>query len=255
VGTLYLVGMGLNPEDITRRAREVVSRCRAVFCETYTSLIPGLDESGLEDLWGCEICALDRGALEEGSVLMEALLRGDVALLIPGDPMISTTHISLRVQAAAHGYKSRIIHASSIISAAMGESCLTATRFGRMATISFHPSVQPYDVLAENKSRGLHTLFLLDVDGEAKRYMTIREALESLLSVEGEKRLGIMVDDTLAVGLARVSARDQVVRAGSVEELRKYDFGGPPHTLIIPGKLHFAESEALDGLLSGRGES
>jgi len=24
-----------------------------------------------------------------------------------------------------------------------------------------------------------------------------------------------------------------------------YDFGAPPHTLIVPGKLHFMEVEAL----------
>jgi diphthine synthase len=37
-----------------------------------------------------------------------------------------------------------------------------------------------------------------------------------------------------------------VVRADRVERLREIDFGSPPHVLIVPGKLHFVEAEALE---------
>jgi len=30
-----------------------------------------------------------------------------------------------------------------------------------------------------------------------------------------------------------------------VKNLLEYDFEGPPHSLIIPGDLHFMETEAL----------
>ena len=30
-----------------------------------------------------------------------------------------------------------------------------------------------------------------------------------------------------------------------MEELLSYDFGAPPHSLVIPGRLHFMEAEAL----------
>ena len=49
----------------------------------------------------------------------------------------------------------------------------------------------------------------------------------------------------MAVGIARAGAENCVVKAGTLKKLEKYDFGGPPHTLIFPGKLHFMEAEAL----------
>lgn len=253
MGCLYLVGIGLCPEDISKSALDVLARCNRVFCETYTSLIPDLEIPRLSKMLDNKVQPLNRTQVEDGSVIIDAFSKGDVSLLIPGDPMISTTHISLRVQAAKAGYESRIVHSTSILSAAIGESCLTATRFGRLATISFMPSAQPYDVLKENKSRGLHTLFLLDVDSEGDRYMSIRKALESLLSLEEEKGTGLIGKGTLAVGLARISLRDQVVKAGRVGDIMTYDFGGPPHSLIIPGELHFAESEALNIILGDVG--
>lgn len=249
VGTLYLVGMGLNPGDIGDSAIDVISGCASIFCETYTSLMPGLDLARLERIGGGKVAMLERGRLEEGSVVMDALAGGDVALLVPGDPMVSTTHISLRVQAAYAGHQSRVLHSSSILSAAMGESCLQATRFGRTATISFLTSIQPYDVLAENLSRGLHTLFLLDLDTESGRYMRVQQALLLLLDVEGKTGLGILEKDTLAIGLARIGALDQLVVAGSIENILETDFGSPPHSLVIPGELHFTESEAIEVLL------
>jgi len=249
---LFLVGMGLSPDDTTRGALDVVARCSRVFCETYTSPMPGLEPSSLADLFARRVEMLNREQVEDGSLIMNSLSAGDVALLVPGDPMISTTHISLRVQAARAGHTSRVIHSSSILSAAIGESCLLATRFGRMATISFLPSQQPYDVLKENRARGLHTLFLLDVDSERGRHMSIGQALQSLLAAEGKRCLGLIGRSTLAVGLARVSSPDQMVRAGRVRDLVQFDFGPPPHCLVVPGRLHFAEREALEVVLGQR---
>ena len=249
MATLHLVGMGLNPVDVTRAAIDVVRRCASVFCETYTSLIPGLDAADLEGIAGGRVTMVERERLEDGSVVMDALLGGDVALLIPGDPMISTTHISLRVQAAQAGHQSRVLHSSSILSAAIGESCLQSTRFGRMATISFQASMQPYDVLAENGKLGLHTLFLLDLDSEGGKYMRVKDALRSILDAEGRRGLGVIRRDDLAIGLARVGSSDQLVLAASIGDMLKADLGDPPHSLVVPGKLHFAESEAVDVLL------
>jgi diphthine synthase len=124
-----------------------------------------------------------------------------------------------------------------------------ATKFGRMATISFHRSQQPYDVLSQNLSHGLHTLFLLDIDVEGDRFMTVGDALRALKVLEEERGAGIIEDGMLVIGLARVSIVDQVVRAGTLKVISELDFGNPPHCLIVPGDLHFAESEAIDALL------
>jgi len=246
---LKLVGTGLNPWEITRGAIEEAVKCSSIFWENYTSIAPGLSLEVMKSLFGPGIVPLDRSQVEDGSVILDQLANGDVALLVLGDPMISTTHVSLRVQAATMGHESRIIHASSILSAAMGESCLMATKFGRMATISFHRSKQPYDVLFQNLSHGLHTLFLLDIDIEGDKYMTVGDALRTLRILEKESRKGVVNDEMLVIGLARVSMPDQVIRAGSLRVVSELEFGNPPHCLIVPGKLHFAESEAINALL------
>lgn len=78
----------------------------------------------------------------------------------------------------------------------------------------------------------------------------IPEAIRILIRLESIKRAGLLTEDTLMVGLARVEAPDCLVRAGKAGDLLKSDFGGPPWSIIIPSKLHFVEAEGLQ-LLAG----
>ncbi len=52
-------------------------------------------------------------------------------------------------------------------------------------------------------------------------------------------------ENTIAVGLARVGSDDQCVISGTLAELKDQDFGGPLHSLIIPGEMHFLEADLL----------
>lgn len=97
----------------------------------------------------------------------------------------------------------------------------------------------------ENKRRGLHSLCFLDIKAEEKRYMTIQYGLEALLAMEKMKQRSVVTADTLAVGIARAGSNNSTIKAGYVTELASFDFGPPPHSLILPGKLHFVEAEAL----------
>ena len=36
-----------------------------------------------------------------------------------------------------------------------------------------------------------------------------------------------------------------MIKFGAAKELLKFDFGKPVHCLIVPGKMHFVEEEAL----------
>ena len=58
-------------------------------------------------------------------------------------------------------------------------------------------------------------------------------------------RDGLIGEDTLAMGIARVGSSDVIVKAGKISELIDYDFGGPLHCIIIPSKLHIVEAEYL----------
>ncbi|MDH5268124.1 MAG: diphthine synthase, partial [Candidatus Bathyarchaeota archaeon] len=78
-----------------------------------------------------------------------------------------------------------------------------------------------------------------------KRYMTVKDGLETLLAIEKRKRSQVITKETLVVGIARAGSKPPVVKAGYVENMITYDFGAPPHVLVFPGKLHFMEAEAL----------
>ncbi len=100
----------------------------------------------------------------------------------------------------------------------------------------------------ENGKMGLHTLCFLDVKAEKERYMTIGDGLEVLLATEKRRKSRVVTLETLVIGIARAGSIDSTVKAGSVGNVLKHNFGVPPHTLVFPGKLHFMETEALIAL-------
>jgi len=253
LGELIFVGLGLFDEkDVSLRGVEEARGADFVFAELYTSLLAGFSLRRLEKIVGKDIILLDRRALEDenGELILREAERGKVAFLVPGDPLIATTHIDLRIRAEKRGIKTRVIHAASIVSAVMGLSGLQNYKFGRSVTIPFPDigvvSETPYEVIAENKARNLHTLCFLDIDVEKSRYMKIREALEILLSLEDKIGKNILTLESLVIGISRVGAEDGIVKAGTIRDLMKFDFGNPPQILIVPSnRLHFMEAEAL----------
>jgi diphthine synthase len=142
-----------------------------------------------------------------------------------------------------------VIHGASVVSAVRGISGLQNYKYGKAVTIPFSEqgfvSETPYNVIRENKKRGLHTMCYLDIKAEEKKYLTIKKALKILLELEKLKKQQLITLRTLVIGVARAGSYQPAVKAGYLEELINYDFGTPPHTLVFPGKLHFMEAEAL----------
>ena len=124
------------------------------------------------------------------------------------------------------------------------------------------------DKIIYNRKGGMHTLCLLDiktkepdfeemVKGRVKylppRFMTVNEGIRQLLEAveetcggkEGGDQEGVYDGSTLAIGLARLGQADQIIAAGTLEELEKADFGKPLHSIIICGNVHETEIEAL----------
>jgi len=251
LGEIVFVGLGLHNETgISLRGLEEVKTANAAFIELYTSFMPDFSIGRFEETSGKKLQIVSRRELEEenGKAILEAAKLGKVVLLVPGDPLIATTHITLRIHAAKLGIKTRIVHGASILSAVIGLSGLHNYKFGKSVTIPFQdetPSETPYEVIAENKKLGLHTLCLLDIKAEKKRYLTIRESLNSLLKMENEKKKKVVTVNTLVVGIARAGSNNPTVKANFVKDLMSCDFGEPPHCIVFPGKLHFMEAEAL----------
>ncbi len=249
---LIFVGLGLYDEnDVSLRGLEAIKEADAVFAEFYTSIMPGLSIRKLEEKAGRAIKVVSRRVLEEeeGKPILQEAKKGKVAFLVPGDPMIATTHVDLRIRAEKQGIKTRVIHGASVVSAVMGLSGLQNYKYGRSVTIPFSEknfvSEAPYKVILENRKRGLHTMCYLDIKAEEQRYMTIKEGLQVLLELEKLKKRQVITSKTLIIGVARAGSPEPTVKAGYLEEVLNHYFGAPPHTLIFPGKLHFMEAEAL----------
>jgi diphthine synthase len=238
--TLFLIGIGLSDEkDISLKGLEIVKKCDFVYLERYTSLLQ-CPVSSLEKLYEKKIIMADRGIVENNAdEILEKAKEKKVGFLVIGDPFCATTHIDLRMRAKEKGIKVEIIHNASIVSA-IGIIGLEVYKYGKITSIPFHNSNvnTPVEVYNMNNKMGLHTLFLLDLDPINGKFLTIQEASEYLI-------LHGIAKSTIAIGCARIGAGDKVVKVDTLENIEKYDYGNAPYCIVIPGKMHFMEEDAL----------
>jgi diphthine synthase len=242
--SVSFIGLGLNHErGLTLEGLEEARLAGSVFAEFYTNIMPSLDRKKLELLLGKRVVVLSRVELEDEGArrIVEAAKRDRVAFLVPGDPMVATTHVSIRLELAKKGIPSRIIHGPSITSAVCGATGLQSYKFGKSVTLPQESGVPGslLDTVSDNKVRGLHTLILLDVRPETPKQLTIGEAAARLVGADPA------ATNWLGIGVARIGSEDQLVLSAKLGKLQNRDFGRIPHCLVIPGRLHFVEVESL----------
>ena len=245
---LYFIGLGLGDEKgMTLNGLEAVKKCDAVYLENYTSVM-GCKKEDLEKLCNKKMMLAGRQIVEaDDNEILKSAKAKNTAFLICGDPLVATTHIDLFLRAKKEKITLHVIHNSSIVSA-VGVTGLQAYKFGKAASIPFdNENVEaPYDALKGNLSLGLHTLFLLDLNTEDGKFMSVSDAIRYLLKVELKRGEKIFSEKTFCIGCARIGSPSQIIKSGRAKDLIKHDFKKPVHCLIVPGKLHFMESEALE---------
>lgn len=248
--TLYLIGLGLSDEkDITLRGLETIKKCDKIYLENYTSALIDIDLKDLEKFYGKKIDFAERDLVEQTDEIVDNAKEKDVALLIIGDPFGATTHLDILMRCKEKGVTLEVIHNASIMTA-IGLSGLQLYKFGKTVTVpypevNFKPEIY-YEVLRQNKILGLHTLLLLDLKPKENRFMTVKEAIELLLEIETRKQFQTFTPDTMCIGVARLGSKNKKIAYGTAKQLMEVDFGEKPHSLIVPGELHFMEEEALD---------
>ena len=248
-GELIFIGLGLSDdESATLEAIEACERADVLIAELYTSILtPGSIER-LSAKTGKEIKVLGRSEVEEGS-LLDIAKEKVVGFLVPGDPMTATTHVDLKIRAHKAGINTSIIHGTSVMIAVPSVLGLQHYKFGRTITIPFqqkgYSPTSPFELLVENLGRGLHTLALLDIRAEERRFMTANEGLTWLVETAKRMESTAITEDTLACVVARAGSKSCIGKANSIRTLIGMDFGVPLHTIVVPGKLHFQEEEAL----------
>ena len=243
---LTFVGLGLyDLEDISEKGRKAIRSADLVCLEAYTSLLTGTSLAEMRCYYGKDLEVLKRDDVEQHPEgFLSKAIDTDVVFLTGGDPMVSTTHIDLRIRAAHMGVKTEIIHGSSIVSAVCGLSGLQNYRFGKSCSLPFPYGkwcpTTPGEVIKKNLADNLHTIVYLDIQED--RYMTVHEAVNLLEPMATESRFQI----PCYVGIARAGSPEPIVRAGGAATMMETDFGGPLHILVIPASLHDMEREYLE---------
>lgn len=259
-----MIGLGLADEkDITLKGLEAVKKCDYLYLESYTSILQCPIQK-LEELYEKPIILADRNMVEKNSdEILNKAKAHDVAFLVIGDVFSATTHDDLYLRAKKQNIDIKIINNTSIMTA-VGQTGLQLYKFGKTTSIVFDTDGwlpdTPYEVLEQNQKNNLHTLFLLDIKTaeptkedikndkdipQQPRFMTIKQALEILLKLEEKHKKKLITEDTLVVGVARLGAKDQIIKAGKLKDILHFNFKNPLHSLIIPGKLHFIEEDML----------
>jgi diphthine synthase len=238
---LYIIGLGLHDEkDISVKGLEIVKRCEFIYLESYTSALSCPIEK-LEELYEKKIIIADRNLIEtkiESEILLKAKEK-NIALLIIGDPFAATTHTDIRLRAKELNIEVKIIHNASVITA-VGIIGLELYKYGKITSIPFNNEniITPITVFNKNKELGLHTLFLLDLEPLKRKFMTVSEASSYLI------KKGID-ENIISIGCGGLGSFEPQIKVRSLKEMSLEPITRYPQCLIIPGKLHFMEEEAL----------
>lgn len=244
---LWFVGLGIGGTDaLTAKARKTISESDIVYFEQFTSPIKEDETKSLQQITKGQFKLAPRWLVEDGSEILESAKKNNVALLSYGDPYIATTHIELRVRAITQGTKTDTIHASSAITSLIGECGLHFYKVGKTVTImSGIPSATAYYTIFENLKLGNHTIVLLEYNQNKNFFLDPKDAISSLLEQEKEQARKVFSGDTYGIVASRIAQHDQKIIAGKFSDLSGVDFGEAPHTIIIPGMMHFTETDAL----------
>ena len=253
MGGLSFVGLGLGAKGITLEGVGEMVDADVIYLEYYTTPHEPQLLRQVQSATGKNFTIVDRQFVEDGNKILADAEGKKVVLAVLGDPMIATTHNELRVRAIKRGVETRVIHSATIASAAASASGLHSYKFSRTVTItreSVGKLSQAYHILHENLLEGGHTLLLLEYDAQSGLGVTPADAMAGLLLAEGNFKRGVVNEDTFALMISRLGREDAHLAAGTFAKLSKIDSGGPPHCLIVPGKLHFTEAEAVAAIFS-----
>ena len=232
---LYIIGLGLNEQGISKQGMLAIGKCKKVYVEGYTVDFPYDIEKELKLSKKLEI--LDRKDVESNFLIKEAKSR-KIALLVYGSPLFATTHMSLVKDAKEQGVRVRIIYSASIFDA-IAETGLQLYKFGKIASMpQWKNNYEPdsfLDIVKENRSIKAHSLILVDIGFHFKKALVQLEMAARNKDVE----LGKMVV------CSKMGTDEKEIFYGTSDELRKKHIEAP-YCFILPEEMHFMEKELVE---------
>jgi diphthine synthase len=245
---LWFVGLGISgAEGIGSDVIKILKKADLVFLEIFTSPITKSELEKIKNLVKGEFRTAPRWIVEDGKAILKEARKKEVVLLSYGDPYIATTHIELRTRAILEKIKTKTIHAASAITSLIGECGLHFYKIGKVVTMmkEQHSVSSVYYTIYNNLIAGNHTIIILEFNNDDKFFLNPKDAFLNLLVTESSEKRNVIDDLTFAIVASRIGSKSQKIVAGKILNLKNFDFGKPPHTIIIPGKMHFTESDAL----------
>ena len=248
---LWFVGLGISgTQSIPIEVVKILQKADFVYLESFTSPIYKQQEEEIKNMVNGSFKIAKRWLVEDGQEILKASKSSTVILLSYGDPYIATTHIELRTRAKLEKIETNTIHSASVITSMIGEAGLQFYKVGRIVTIMNEKKsiITPYTAIFKNLIQRLHSVILLEYNQDENYFLDPKDAISSILDVEKEQKRNVVNKNTFAIVASRIGFKTQKITSGKFSNLLKVNFGEPPHSIIITGKLHFTESDAINVL-------
>ena len=249
---LWFVGLGISgTRSIPIEVVKIIQEADFVYLEAFTSPISKQHEDEIKNIVNGSFKIAKRWLVEDGQEILKASKCSTVVLLSYGDPYVATTHIELRTRAKLENIETNTIHSASAITSMIGEAGLQLYKVGRVVTIMNEKKsiITPYTTIFKNLTQGLHSVLLLEYNHDENYFLDPNNAISNLLDVEKEQKRNVVNKDTFAIVASRIGFETQKITSGKFSNILEVDFGEPPHSIIITGKLHFTESDAINVLI------
>ena len=245
---LWFIGLGVSGiSELSENTISIIKNAEIVYLESFTSPISEDEKIQLENISTGKFKIAKRWLVEDGNEILENAKERETVLISYGDPYIATTHLELKTRAIKDNIETKTIHSSSIVSSLIGEVGLHYYKVGRVLTIMDDPKsiITPYNTIFDNLLNRMHSVILLEYNEDKSFFLEPQDALSMLLGCEEKQKRKIISSETFGIVASRIGKNDQRIISGNVDNLIKSKFGEPPHSIIIPGKLHFTESDAV----------
>ncbi len=213
---LWFVGLGISgTRSIPIEVVKIIQEADFVYLEAFTSPISKQHEDEIKNMVKGSFKIAKRWLVEDGQEILNASKNSTVVLLSYGDPYV-----------------------------------LQFYKVGRVVTIMNEKksTISPYTTIFKNLEQGLHSVILLEYNHNENYFLDPKNAISNLLDVEKEQKSGALNEDTFAIIASRIGFDTQKIISGKFSNLLKVNFGKPPHSIIITGRLHFTESDAINVL-------
>ncbi|MEM1688016.1 MAG: diphthine synthase [Nanopusillaceae archaeon] len=239
-----LAGIGQNKEEVPVGVINEIKSADLVFLEYYTNFV---DEETINFLLSINknIKIVNRKFVEEElEKIIISNFNKKIVLIVSGSPLFATTHAYFLKICKENKIDFKVINAASIFDE-IGKTGLFLYKFGKTVSIPFHEAESFFDEIVKNYKSGLHTLVLLDLDPENKKYLSLKEAIERIINIDKKKNLGIFLEDFKIIVCSSLGRKNEKIFYLKIKEALNLDLP-PPICIIIPSNLNNIEIEILE---------